>query len=269
MAAPRTNRSRSVLYVIVLSAVTLLAAQQVIRPIRGRTQDVMSSLDQLGARGASPVVRQAKKRLSYDALLKENQRLNEELDKARASSLRFDDAVRERKELLALNGFEDPDSYKSVRARIIGSALNNIDQTIRIDRGTNHGIAEDMPVVSSAGLVGRVVDVSKNHAAVMLITDPKMSIGVRFARIGEVAVARGQNAGSPLQLELVALSAKVSRGDRVVTSGLQDSRFPPGLPVGIVDRVRSGSISQDVTVRPAVDLARIRFVRVLIRVAAK
>jgi rod shape-determining protein MreC len=267
MAAPRTARSRSVLYVIVLSAVTLLAAQGVLRPFRERAQDTMSNLDQIGARGAQPLVQQVKKRLSYDALVKENQRLAADLDKARASSLRYDDAVRERKELLALNGFEDPDGYKSVRARIIGSALNNVDQTIRIDRGSTDGIAEDMPVVSAAGLIGRVIDVSAKHASIMLITDPKMSIGVRFARTGEVAVARGQNTDAPLQLELVSLSAKVSKGDRVVTSGLQNSRFPAGLPIGIVDSVRSGSISQEVKVRPAVDLGRIRFVRVLLRTA--
>jgi rod shape-determining protein MreC len=267
MAAPRTARSRSVLYVIVLSAVTLLAAQGVLRPFRGRAKDVMSTLDQVGARAAKPAVNQAKKRISYDDLLKENERLAADLDKARASSLRYDDAVRERKELLALNGFEDPDGYKSVRARIIGAALNNLDQTVRIDRGSKDGIAEDMPVVSAAGLIGRVIDVSANHASIMLITDPKMSIGVRFARTGEVAVARGQNIDSPLRLELVSLSAKVSKGDRVVTSGLQNSRFPAGLPIGIVNSVRSGSISQEVSVRPAVDLGRIRFVRVLLRTA--
>lgn len=267
MAAPRTARSRSVLYVIVLSAVTLLAAQRVIDPLRGRVQDSMARLDRVGARAAQPITKQVKKRVSYDDLVKENSRLVAELDKARASSLRYDDAIRERKELLALNGFEDPDGYKSVAARIVGMALNNVDQTVRIDRGSTDGIREEMTVTSAAGLIGRVVDVSARHATVMLITDPEMSVGVRFSRTGEVALSRGQNSGEPLRLELVSLSAKVSRGDRVVTSGLQNSRFPPGIPVGIVQSVKPGSVSQEVAVRPAVDLQRIRFVRVLIRTA--
>ncbi len=265
MAAPRTARSRSVLYVIVLSAVTLLAARRVVNPLRGRVQDNMARLDRVGARAAQPIAKQAKRRLSYDALVKENQRLAVELDRARASSLRFDDAVRERRELLALNGFEDPDGYKSVAARIVGMALNNVDQTVRIDRGTTDGVREDMTVISAAGLIGRVIDVSAGHATVMLITDPEMSIGVRFSRTGEVAVSRGQNSGQPLRLELVSLSTRVNRGDRIVTSGLQNSRFPPGLPVGIVQSVKPGSVSQEVLVRPAVDLDRIRFVRVLLR----
>ena len=265
MAAPRTARSRSVLYVIVLSAITLLAAQRVVNPVRGRVQDTMGRLDRLGARAAKPATKQIKKRLSYDALLKENERLVAELDKAKASSLRFDDAVRERKELVELNGFDDPDGYKSVQARIVGMALNNVDQTVRINRGSAAGIREDMTVISAAGLIGRIVDVSSRNATVMLITDPEMSVGVRFSRSGEVAVSRGQNAGAPLRLELVSLSTPVNRGDRIVTSGLDNSRFPPGLPVGIVQSVRPGSVSQEVAVRPAVDLDRIRFVRVLLQ----
>jgi rod shape-determining protein MreC len=199
----------------------------------------------------------------------ENIRLHDEVDKLRAASLRYDDAVRERKELLALDGFADPDGYKSLRARIIGTALNNVDETIRIDRGSSDGLAVDLPVVSASGLVGRVVDVSPNHATVRLITDPNMSVGVRFARTGEVAIANGQHQGHPLRLDLVALSAIVAKGDVVVTSGLQNSRFPPSLPVGRVQSARPGSILQEVTVAPAVDLRRISFVKVLLTVGAR
>jgi rod shape-determining protein MreC len=266
--AARASRSRSVLYVVVLSSVTLLAFGRIVAPVRGRVQDRLASLDSAGARAARPVNRVAGKVLSYDAMKKENTRLVAELDKARASSLRYDDAVRERKELLALNGYIDPDGYRSVGARIIGSPLNNFDETIRIDRGSDQGLAVNMPVTSAAGLVGRVSAVSPKHATIELITNPKLSVGVRFSRSGEVAVANGQHAGKPLRLDLVALTAKVARGDVVVTSGLQNSAFPPGIPVGRVRTVRAGSILQDVTISPVVDLERIGFVKVLVTKAA-
>lgn len=265
MAAPGTSRSRSVLYVVVLSALTLLAAQRIVQPLRGRVQNSMAKLDAVGGRAAAPVNKALKQRLTYDEQVKEIARLAAELDRAKASSLRYDDAVRERRELLALNGLEDPDGYKSVPARIIGSALNNVDQTIRIKVGAGSGVAKGNPVVSAAGLVGRIVEVSKTTATVMLITDPEMSIGVRFGLSGEVAIGRGQGRGDPLRLDLVALDAEVAKGDALVTSGLQNGRFPPGIPVGRVQVVRPGSINQEVTVRPAVDLARIVFVRVLLR----
>jgi rod shape-determining protein MreC len=250
--------------VVVLSSVTLLAFGKVAAPLRARVQDRVTALDQAGGRLAGPANRLAKKARSNAALEKEVARLRQELDVARANSLRYDDAVRERKELLELNGFKDPDGYKSVRARVIGTALNNLDETIRIDRGSTHGLVVDLPVVSASGLVGRVVDVTPKSATVRLITDTEMSVGVRFARSGEVAIANGQHQGNPLRLDLVSLTAQVAKGDVVVTSGLQNSRFPPEIPVGRVRTVRPGSILQDVTVTPAVDLRRISFVKVLL-----
>jgi rod shape-determining protein MreC len=265
MAAPRTSRSRSVLYVVVLCAMTLLAAQRVLQPLRGRVQDVESSLDSFGGRLASPVNKIVSKQLSYDALKKENARLAAELDKEKANRLRYEDAVRERRELLELNGFEDPEKTPFVRARIIGSPLNNVDQTIRIDKGSGAGISKDMTVVSASGLVGRVVAAWPRYADVMLVTDPQMYVGVRFGRTGEVAIAHGQSSGAPLELDLVALGADVRKGDKVYTSGLQNSRFPAEIPVGIVTQVRVGSVSQQVEIRPVVDLGRISFVQVLKR----
>lgn len=259
------SRSRSVLYVVVLSSVTLLAFGKALTPVRGRVQDRLATLDRAGSAAASPVNKAVGKALSYDALKKENARLREELDKARASSLRYDGAVRERKELLALDGFIDPDGYKSVRARIIGGPLNNFDETIRIDRGAGEGVAIDMPVVSAAGLIGRISAVSQKHATVELITDPSMAVGVRFARSGEVAVAKGQHRGRALRLDLVALGTKAAKGDIVETSGLQDSQFPAGIPVARVRSVRQGSILAEVTATPVVDLERIGFVKVLLR----
>lgn len=267
--AVSASRSRSVLYVVVLSSVTLLAFGRIVSPVRGRIQDRLATLDEVGSRAASPVNKALGKAFSYEQLKRENARLRTELDAARASGLRFDDAVRERKELLALDGFVDPDGYKSIRARIVGSALNNFtEETLRIDRGSNDGVLVDLPVVSASGLIGRIQSVSPKHASVELITDPALSVGVRFARSGEVAIAVGQHTGKPLRLDLVALSAKVAKGDVVVTSGLQNSRFPAGIAVGRVRSVRAGSILQEVQVSPAVDLERIGFVKVLLIRAA-
>jgi cell shape-determining protein MreC len=52
----------------------------------------------------------------------------------------------------------------------------------------------------------------------------------------------------------------------VVTSGLQDSVFPPDIPVGRVraSKVQAGALSQDVTIDPVVDFTRIEFVKVLL-----
>ncbi|MGH9165546.1 MAG: rod shape-determining protein MreC, partial [Acidimicrobiales bacterium] len=122
-----------------------------------------------------------------------------------------------------------------------------------------------MPVVSGAGLVGRVVDVSTRRAAVLLISDPTSSVGVRLAGSGDVGVATGRGRGSTLRIDLVEPLTKVEPGEALVTSGLEQSAFPPGIPVGQVKAATTatGALQQDVTAQPVADLDRLSFVKVL------
>jgi len=80
-----------------------------------------------------------------------------------------------------------------------------------------------------------------------------------------VGVAAGRGAGSTLRLDLIDPLSKVDKGEVVVTSGLQQSVFPPGVPVGkvLAAKAGTGALQQDVTVEPVVDLRRLTFVKVL------
>ena len=99
----------------------------------------------------------------------------------------------------------------------------------------------------------------------LLVTDSSSNVGVRVDPSGEIGVAIG-HAGKPtMGIDLIDAGAKLGKGDAVVTSGLQQSVFPPGLPLGIVvsASLRPGSLEQTVTMRPHVDLKRVTFVKVL------
>ncbi len=78
-------------------------------------------------------------------------------------------------------------------------------------------------------------------------------------------MAAGRGRGSTLRVDLIDPVSKVDRGEMVVTSGLQHSVFPPGIPVGKVVAATSaaGALQQDVTIEPSVDLRRVTFVKVL------
>ena len=113
--------------------------------------------------------------------------------------------------------------------------------------------------------MGRVVDVSRREATVLLVTDPSFNVGVRLADSGDVGVAHGAGSRQALGVDLIDVATKVSRGEVVVTSGLQQSIFPPSIPVGRVKSAsaKPGALQQDVRVDPVVDLRRLQFVRVL------
>ena len=79
-------------------------------------------------------------------------------------------------------------------------------------------------------------------------------------------MATGKGRGSPLSVDLIAAGTKVQKGEVVVTSGLQQSAFPPGIPVGRVTsaKTRPGNLEQTVTMDLATDLQRLAFVKVLL-----
>ena len=265
MVETRASRSRNVLILAILSSCTLLVLGGRLDPIRSRVRDVLAPVRQLGDRATAPFDNAAAIATGKAAeLQKENDRLRKELDDARAASLRYQDAVRERRELLALSNFVDPDGLRTVEARVTGGALNNFDETIEINRGSSSGVTIDSPVVTGAGLVGRVASMTSGTSTVELITDPSSSVGVRLSKSGDVGVARGQHRGEPLEIGLIDLDTKVGAKEVLVTSGLDRSRFPAGIPVATVRTVRTGSVQQRVTAVPVVDLEHASFVKVLI-----
>jgi rod shape-determining protein MreC len=102
---------------------------------------------------------------------------------------------------------------------------------------------------------------------VRLITDPTSSVGVRFTKSDEIAIAEGEGADRKMSVGFVEVNVKLNRRELAVTSGLNDSVFPAGIPVGRVASATSapGELQQEVTMNPVADLEHLRFVRVLQR----
>jgi rod shape-determining protein MreC len=175
-------------------------------------------------------------------------------------------------------------------ARVIGAPLSPQFRVLRlkIDRG-DHEVATDMPVITSAGPVGRVDKVYGDYADVVLISDPSSRIDVVIrdpgvirdpAAAAQAGGARGLLVGMgradsyACKIEWLerqgrpgprpSTDAKVKVGDEVVTSGLGAS-FPAGLVVGKVSKIiGDDGMFQSVEVNPTVDVSRVRAVMVLL-----
>jgi rod shape-determining protein MreC len=260
----RGPRSRFVLAVVVLSSLTLLALGNVLGGARGRARDSFRPVRSVGDALTDPLDSAIGRATSFRDIKAENARLREALDAARADQLRYADAVRERDALLRLGKFRNPAGYTSVGARVISMGGSNVEDKIEIDVGTRDGVRPGAPVVTEAGLVGRVLSATAGYSVVALVTDPESSVGVRVAASGEVGFARGQRVGAPMVVELLAPDTKLEKGDVLVTNGLQRAAFPPSIPVGRVRSVRPGSIQLDVELDPVVDLSTLSFVKVLL-----
>lgn len=267
----RTSRPRFTLLLLVLTALTLLTLDErsnglgFVDAARDGARDVFAPVKDAADSVFSPVTNFFQGALHYGDVEADNGRLREQLAERNIGSLRAADADREREALLDLAGLDFVGDIPTVAARVVLTPATGFDLTLGLDRGRDSGIAPGMPVVSGGGLVGRVIDVSRTRSTVRLISDPSSSVGVRLATSGDVGVAAGRGAGSTLRVDLVDPTTKVEKGEAVVTSGLQNSAFPPGIPVGkvVAATTPSGALQQDVTIEASVDLRRVIFVKVL------
>ena len=167
------------------------------------------------------------------ALQQENQRLRDLLEATQGRAFSFSFAEMIRVDL-------DPFSHK-----------------IWVDRGVDDGVVVGQAVIDGLGIVGQVEDVHRHFSIVRLISDPDHALPVQINRTGLRTVAYGSGETSHLLMPNVPLQADVSPGDVIVTSGLGD-RFPPGFPVGEVERVERdrGETFATVYMRPFAALDR-------------
>jgi len=267
----RTTRPRFTLLLLVLTSITVItldyrgAGGGILDSIKNGAADAFAPIESAADTVLEPVGNVFQGMFTYGDLEAENERLRQQLAEAQGKAAQAADADRERRALLDLANLDFVDNIPSVDARVVADSPSNFDLTVVIDQGTNDGVAEGMPVVTGAGLVGRVVSVSRTRATVLLVTDSNSSVGVRLTESGDVGVATGRGAERTLNVEFIAVDTEVEKDEVVVTSGLQQSVFPPSIPVGRVEeaRNREGEFQKQVRIRPVVDLRRLTFVKVL------
>jgi rod shape-determining protein MreC len=171
------------------------------------------------------------------------------------------------KRLTAQLGLPFVGDIKTVTARVVSGPVSNFDNIVVLGKGRADGISSGMPVVTRGGLVGVVSNVSDHRAIVTLVTDPGFRVGVRLSRTDQIGVARGQGRGRPLIIDSgVDANVKIRRNELVTTSGLNDSLFPPDVPVGKVlsSAVSEGDLDQRVVVQPVADVDALTFVDVML-----
>ncbi len=169
---------------------------------------------------------------------KENLELKETLKQLRREKAALATREEENIRLKKLLDIKTRLEYPSVVAQIIGEDASGWFRTFFIDRGTDDGVFPGMSVTATEGLVGKISRSAANMAQVVLITDSALAVDCRVARTRDRGILRGALEGGCV-LKHISPRANVTRGDEVITSGL-DGVFPPGLPVGKISEIRLG-----------------------------
>jgi rod shape-determining protein MreC len=203
---------------------------------------------------------------NYADVVAQNHQLSRELGQLRLQQEERGFQNRQLSELLALQHLPFLASLPSETAETTAQNLSDFSATIEIDKGTDDGVLDGMPVVGSGGLVGIVTSTTSGGSTVTLLTDATQSIGVTFGNDYN-AVAHGQGPGRDLAANFVVPGTPARTGETVYTDGLQGGLFPEGIPVGTIARPAAGGrgdTQESVSIAPLADLNDLAYVEVVL-----
>lgn len=272
MSLYRRSNRRSILILVVLTAVTLITldarSSGFLDGVRGGARDLLSPVASVFDTVFSPVGDWLSGVTHAGSLRDENARLREDIDELQGQLDEAEAAQAENEQLRAIVDLPFLEDATTITAEVVAGSPGNFQWTVVIDRGTNDGVGEGMPVVTGAGLVGRVVDVSRDRSTVQLIKDPEFRVGVRLTNAdgSALGIVQGRTDSDQLSLRFLAPPEySVVDDELAVTEGGDDPLYPPGIPVARVSSIESNGPGQppDVLLEPRVDLDRLRFVKVV------
>ena len=129
-----------------------------------------------------------------------------------------------------LNGINNiPNNF--ITAKVISNSSGSYIKTITINVGTKHGISIGNAVINNWGMVGRIIEVGKKSARVLLVTDINSQIPVYFEKSKHKAIIIGNNSDL-LQVKYLKPRVKLVDKERIITSG-EGGLLPRGLAVGM------------------------------------
>ncbi|MFZ3588325.1 rod shape-determining protein MreC [Bacillus sp. DJP31] len=190
---------------------------------------------------------------------KENTELKAKLEEYVEMSVNVRTLDDENKKLRALlDKTESIRDYNAIQATVIARNPDRWHEILTLNRGSNHGVEADMPVITSEGLVGKVQYVSPFSSTIQLLSAPD-----RTNRIAAIIQGKDKTFGiiegydetrEALIFKKIPYDADVQEKDMVISSG-SGGVFPEGLIIGEVIEVAPDEygLTKTAYVKPSAD----------------
>lgn len=258
-ASARSRLSVPLVFSIFIS-VALLALSRLehasIAHIRWQVAEIVSPVLAFGGGGVERMRHAGRTIVNMMELAREVEQLKDENQRLKNWEWRAKESERKLADLANLSSAVREQNAAFVTSRVIANSSGPFARSALINAGREQNIKTGYPVLSSAGLVGRIVETGTKAAQVLLLTDLNSRIPVSVGSAGIRAVLIGDNGAFP-RLAYLAPDAKIAAGDEVSTSGV-GGLFPRGLRVGVV--VSEG---EGLAVRPYSPLDTLEYVSIL------
>lgn len=225
--------SLSVVCLILIVASTLRS--QWITPIRQGVGFVLTPIQSTVNKLGTSLYEAVTDYRTFEEIAEENKKLQSTIDDLMTENTRLE---QDNYELARLRELYDLDQqygrYQKTGARVIAKSSDGWLNQFKIDKGSDDGIAVDMNVIATGGLVGIVTEVGPNYAMVRSIIDDNSKISAMALQSSDACIVTGSldsyDSGR-LILQDINAEADVKDGDKIVTSNVS-SKYLPGILIG-------------------------------------
>lgn len=193
----------------------------------------------------------------------ENDQLTRQIAELQAEHTQMIELRVENRHLKNLLELREALGMSAIAARVIGVDPSEISHTLILSQGADGGLKRNDAVISTDGVVGKLIAVGPDSSRVMLIDDHNSGLDAFDQRSRARGIVAGEiDAG--IRMKYVDRTEDVRPGDAIVTAGM-DGNFPGGLLIGTVAAVsqEGPGLFLKVTVRPAVDFSALEQVLIL------
>ncbi len=168
-------------------------------------------------------------------------------------------------------GYRERSVFYLLPAVILSRDASTWWNTVKINRGFEDGVESDMPVVTETGLVGKTSTVAKNESLVVLVTDETCRVAAKVEGSVEQGIVSGLRVPSvgesgAIQMAFLTKGADLQQGQKIYTAGVRGGVFPSGILIGAVKTFRARALDGQAILEPAVDLASVEDVFVIVGV---
>ena len=233
-----------VLFIVVITLVALLAvtlkgrqqanlAEQVVKDVVGFGQSVFSKPAHFFTSKLADIE-------GLIATFDENKQLKTRLEHYAMNEAKLIELESENERLRKLvNEASNLSAYEPIYATVISRNPDQWEERVVIDKGESDGVTKNMAVITSQGLIGKVVLTTPLTATIELISTENQLFRVSAMVAGEeiFGLIEGYDkTREQLVMKRIDSNLEVKEGQKIISSGL-GGIFPKGLLIGEVKEV--------------------------------
>jgi rod shape-determining protein MreC len=128
-------------------------------------------------------------------------------------------------------------AFQYQNAKVISNNLSSFKNNLIINKGTKHGLKNEMGVISSTGIVGIIDRTSKNYSSVMSVLNTESKINAKVKRTSHFGTLEWNGLSNrDLLLNDIPETADIKIGDSIITGGMS-LIFPEGINIGVISDI--------------------------------